>query len=240
MTTEVRETRARFWTNIPSWRREGRRRGGTRRRGTRLSSGWCATAEIRPRCSRELTFEREFSTNARPFTRAMEAIETWVATSLRRLEERFPGRSAATDGGRDRARLELLAIDEEEYERTFACKDDARASIALRSCDTALMHDFLASFRARRRRRGERRRASGFALERFRALPLEVLPPEHFVLGIYSGVSHASSSLTSSNAASTERFHPGGSSVDRAVFDHPGASGSSSTTKRTTRARAAR
>ena len=33
MTTEVRETRGRFWTNIPSWRREGRRRGGTRRRG---------------------------------------------------------------------------------------------------------------------------------------------------------------------------------------------------------------
>ena len=51
---------------------------------------------------RELTFEREFFANARPFTRAMEAIETWVATSLRRLEERFRG-CGTLDGGRARA-----------------------------------------------------------------------------------------------------------------------------------------
>ena len=79
----------------------------------------------------------------------MEAIETWVATSLRRLEERFPGR--VDDGWRTGVERDwkLLAIDEEEYERTFARKDDARDVMALdHAMDTALMHDFPASFRS--------------------------------------------------------------------------------------------
>ena len=208
MTTEVRETREAFLDEHPELETRGKE---ARRDETTRDAfvEWMVRAkEISPAVfERELTFEREFSTNARPFTRAMEAIETWVATSLRRLEERFPGR--VDDGWRTGVERDwkLLAIDEEEYERTFACKDDARDAIALdHTIDTALMHDFPASFRSPPPPSAANDADRGFALERFPALPLEVLPPEHFVLGIYSGVSHASSSLTSSNAASTETF----------------------------------
>ncbi len=208
MTTEVRETREAFLDEHPELETRGKE---ARRDETTRDAfvEWMVRAkEISPAVfERELTFEREFSTNARPFTRAMEAIETWVATSLRRLEERFPGR--VDDGWRTGVERDwkLLAIDEEEYERTFARKDDARDAIALdHTIDTALMHDFPASFRSPPPPSAANDADRGFALERFPALPLEVLPPEHFVLGIYSGVSHASSSLTSSNAASTETF----------------------------------
>ena len=208
MTTEVRETREAFLDEHPELETRGKE---ARRDETTRDAfvEWMVRAkEISPAVfERELTFEREFSMNARPFTRAMEAIETWVATSLRRLEERFPGR--VDDGWRTGVERDwkLLAIDEEEYERTFVRKDDARDVMALdHTIDTALMHDFPASFRSPPPPSAANDADRGFALERFPALPLEVLPPEHFVLGIYSGVSHASSSLTSSNAASTETF----------------------------------
>ena len=208
MTTEVRETREAFLDEHPELETRGKE---ARRDETTRDAfvEWMVRAkEISPAVfERELTFEREFSTNARPFMRAMETIETWVATSLRRLEERFPGR--VDDGWRTGVERDwkLLAIDEEEYERTLAREDDARDAMALdHTIDTALMHDFPASFRSPPPPSAANAADRGFALERFPALPLEVLPPEHFVLGIYSGVSHASSSLTSSNAASTETF----------------------------------
>ena len=112
-----------------------------------------------------------------------------------------------TDGGSGEAEgdWKLLAIDEEEYERTFACKDDARDAIAFdHTIDTALMHDFprfVQIAAERRERRRSRLRARTVSSASARGFTARTLRARHL-----QRRSHASSSLTSSNAASTETF----------------------------------
>ena len=117
--------------------------------------------------AREIEFKREFSKDGRPFTTAMRLVDEWTASNMRRFLEQCP--SHAGDVSRERSGK----IGEEEDE-------DA-------SCGTEILPTFQDENESERDT-AEKTSIPTFELEPFPVLPLELLPVQHFVMGLWSTI----------------------------------------------------
>ena len=160
----------------------------------------CRAKELAPDVfSREMSFAREFSRDgSRPFTTAIRMIDDWTMLSLRRLHAHFPG--CVDDSWRTGVARDIpLLPDPESVGREHAASESENAIASDVSADASanalqgvvaapMPHatpvpvgesgaqlSFVAQIAAR-----------SFELDAFPTLPLEILPVEHFVLGLWS------------------------------------------------------
>ena len=146
--------------------------------------------------ARELRFKRDFSMpGAKPYTRAMEEIDGWVETNVRRLRAEYG--DGADDGWRsgvpfldpDSVRMNLDANAEDDVDVNLI-SGEANSPLA-----SASPKEISSTTVARALVAAER-----FEPTPFPALPLELLPVQHFVLGLWSKAGQKAPSDTDSFA----------------------------------------
>ena len=111
----------------------------------------------------ELSFAREFSKDGKPFTRAMRLIDEWRTTNVRRLEHFTGSARVGSSTGKLPQKVGCVSNDQStrHHIEETAFESDAEANdVQLNSCRT-------------------------FEPDPFPVLPLEILPVQHFVLGLW-------------------------------------------------------
>ena len=197
----IGDTSSSFWENHPDFVVGGDATSdGDEPKRDPFVQWMCRAKELAPDVfSREMSFAREFSRDgARPFTTAIRMIDEWTTSSLRRLHAHFPG--CVDDSWRTGIPRDIpLLPDPESVDREHAAGESENVIASDVSADASAnaLQGFVAapmshatpapvsesgaqlSFVAQVA-------AQSFALDAFPILPLEILPVEHFVLGLWS------------------------------------------------------
>lgn len=148
--------------------------------------------------ARDLHFVREFATDGAPFTRAMRMIDGWVETNVRRLEDGYGDRVDAswltgvpfvdTDAkDADTEVNEQRCIDAGDVVHVYGETATATACEGM-DIDSVPLAAPAPELPSTPRPPPSRELAvsTQFALTPFPMLPLELLPVQHFVLGLWS------------------------------------------------------
>lgn len=179
---EMRAMRDEFWENHPT---NFTVEPAAAERGTESASEppkrdefvqWMIRAkELAPGVfDRDLSFAREFSKDGAPFALAIRLIDEWTATNTRRFEERFPRStrfsSSTGEPPRNVERITIDALKTYRNDETAFESDAEENDVQLNSHPT-------------------------FEPDPFPVLPLEILPVQHFVLGLWGKLQPTTTSI---------------------------------------------